>query len=504
MVTFSTPLIGALALAAIPLVWWLHRRHGQKSISVPALFLWQAAAAAAPAVRSARRTDPVWVLRAAVCVTLLLALAGPGWRGVPPVTVWFDDALSMLAREGSATRTHQAIERLFELTGDRAFTLRLLRDPTALPPDGVSAGVLAGWLEARLADPPGAPVAPVLEPGREHWLVTDGAAEPVRRLLTESRFQRHVLVGETRENVAVTRLALRRPLQRPLQQPEQLPGLVTVANLGSEPARRTLRVHGDGAALFEQVLNLQPDQEQTVGFDVPAGVEDLSAELAEPDALAADDGLRTGLAALAPVPAQISAACPVPLLRALEHHPGIRVGADGAEAGLIIECGTQFDTPVAARRIRVHQAGPLQPAPAQREPNAEVVLQDGRTGRALVTAGSGGVDVYLDLDAGAWPETADYLALVDRIVSAAIGRASLDPLIELSRPADVSRIAPFSAVAEPATAEPVQVATDLSTLLLVLAALLLAADVAWARRSRRAPAAVPVRDGPLVTTAADG
>lgn len=514
MVTIDAPLIGFLALAVVPVVWWLHRRQGQATIAVAALFLWRTASAAAP-VDAARRTDPLWMLRAAVCVALMLALAGTGWRSAPPVTVWLDDAFSMLAQESDGTRARIAMRRVFELAGND-FALRLLRDPAAVPPADGGAEALADWLEAYLPGIRGTAITPRLDPGREHWLVTDGAGATARRLMTTGRFHRHVLVGEASENVAVTGLALRRALR----QQERHPTLVRVANLGREPARRTLIVHGDGAPLLERDLYLQPAQEQTVWLEVPVAISHLRAALAEADALPADDSFDAALGTLARPAVRVAGACPARLVRALEHHPGIRVQAEGAQPSLVVSCGSQLEAP-AGTAIRVHQGMRYAPTSSllvwkpgmlgssryfrhslhalhevTRDPGAEAVLQDAETGLALITAGPAGVDVYVDLGSGVLANAADYLTLVEGMLTAAIGRPALDPLHELSRPAAASHITP-SGIARDVAASGVSpgASRDLSNLLIMLAILLLAVDVLTAHARRDQPASPAAAGG---------
>lgn len=132
MTAFASP-AWLLALAAVPLLRWLHQfSEPARTVSVSALFLWRGAPTLPEGGRDRRPPDPAWRRRALVAALVALALAEPGWRAeTRQVTVWLDDSLSMAADEnGSRLGTGLGeLRRALADAGVTAATLRSLSDP---------------------------------------------------------------------------------------------------------------------------------------------------------------------------------------------------------------------------------------------------------------------------------------------------------------------------------------------------------------------------------------
>ncbi len=509
------PLHGWLLAAAVAaLAWWLHRRQRwQPPAVVAALFLWQRAAEQPGGRGPARRAAPAWLLRAAVCVALVLALSGVSWRDLTPpsVVVWFDDAPSMLAREQGVRRAELALQRLGGMVGERAAEVRFLGSPEhARPLRDI----------ARLGPEPwpaqAAAAAPTLElrVDREHWLVTDGATPRVRLVSERHRFDQLVQVGAATENVAVVGLALRRALHAP-----RILGAVRVVNLGHRPAARTITVATGAGEILRQRLQLAPEAARTLSFGMPAAAtaEAVAARLDPADALPEDDVLFADTGPLKPLGLRVGDACPMPLLEALTAHPGLRPAAAGTAADLAVECAMPPAPAGAAASAGWRPTGELLewlgpdgatryfPGPwramevSAPAPGATVLVRDATNGAPLVLAAPGRIQVLADLNSRRMPPSIDYPDLVSAIVGAARPPALLDPVVSTERPADASRIAPrVLALRTAPGSAPAARSVDLTPALLALAMALVAADLVFHGLRRRYSVADHLR------TAAEG
>ena len=94
------------ALAAIPLVRWLHRwRAPLRNAPVSAAFLWESAEDVSAGGQRRARPDPAWRRRALIVALLAISMAGPWWQqDVTRITVWVDDSLSMSTIEAGQSR----------------------------------------------------------------------------------------------------------------------------------------------------------------------------------------------------------------------------------------------------------------------------------------------------------------------------------------------------------------------------------------------------------------
>ena len=73
MFIWSSPL-WLLALAVLPLIWWLHRFQAQSTaIPVSSLLYWKSSEADAKALKRGAKTDPLWLLRALIASLLIFS-----------------------------------------------------------------------------------------------------------------------------------------------------------------------------------------------------------------------------------------------------------------------------------------------------------------------------------------------------------------------------------------------------------------------------------------------
>ena len=518
MPEWSSPLwLGALA--AVPLLWWMHRfRRRGASLTVSALFLWPGAERVAESRGQPAQADPWWRLRALLAALLALGMAGPHWPGetAPPLEIWFDDSPSLQTREDGTTRRQLALAALDEALARRdegEVRVRSLADPARqlrLPPGqrGTWPARLDDWLQT---DSGAATLPPArqMSPRHEHWLVSDGADPALAGWLRTAPVRRVIQVGRETENVALRRLALRPDSE----QASRIRGLVTVENLGQSVASRRLSIDSDGRTLASFAVELAAGEQHRYAFvldTIPAGP--VRARLDPADALPRDDLLVLDPQPLAPVPSRIDAACGSHLRAAIEAHPGLRVVSGNGAAELHIACGAEpprtalpaiwLHTAGAASAVAgepVWQAGTgplrrlvLQPdwlrrfTPAQ-APAGHVLLRAG--GQPLVVhraQPSPRMEVLLDMEYPPWARRPEqpllFAALVDRLLD----RPVLDAVASAARPREASLIAPRPLQARdvtPVAARAAGSGEDLGPYLILAAALLLALDL---RRRLRA------------------
>jgi len=99
-------------------------------------------------------------------------------------------------------------------------------------------------------------------------------------------------------------------------------------------------------------------------------------------------------------------------------------------------------------------------------------------GLSLINARPGAIDVFVDLEYASIAERLEYPLLVNALVELALARPLLDPVVRATRSVEESRIArkPIPAIRPLAVTE-MPATTDLTPILIVLAMLLLLADV---------------------------
>ncbi|MFO1270657.1 MAG: hypothetical protein U1F50_03080 [Rubrivivax sp.] len=208
-----------LGLALLPLIRWLHRsgRH-RRAVPVAHLGLWRGAATPAADAERRQPPDPAWRRRALLCALLCGALAGPQWpASQAPVTLWVDDSLHMLTREAEGTRLATGLAeaaRRLAPSPPASLEVRSLSDPwrAFAAADAATADAFAataGWRDA--APPPAA----LLDSGRRHWLLTDGADARLLAWPDGRAPDELIRIGRVARNVGLERLAARRDAQDP-------------------------------------------------------------------------------------------------------------------------------------------------------------------------------------------------------------------------------------------------------------------------------------------------
>jgi len=513
-----------LAVPLIGLIWWLHRHSAPtKRVAVAAVFLWHGATPHTAAVaRRARRADPVWLLRAAIALLLIAALADLAWRRpAVEVVVWFDDSLSMRAVEAQGTRVKLARDALLAALADTSaatVTLRSLADPkSALALRApFAAAAIDEWLTTRAPAEPAWPGANELDAAAEHWLVTDGADAAVAGWLAGARVSRVIEVGQRTDNVAVTRLAARPSLTAS----QRWTALAELQNSSAAAATRGVELRVGEQVARRWQLALAPGATTALDFDLPATTEPIAVVLASgADALADDDALSLVLPPPA-VPIDVAATCAPSLAAAVAAHPRLqRAGVaaarlrvacgDGAPAGgtptLWVHDVATDGTSVAADALPAwSRAAPAALAALILEPEWLALAADRPEGETWLAVGdrpalvfaaqpTPTLHVLFDLGRETLIHRPEYPALVAALLEVLEPAAALDPLVTTARDPAASFVAPHRL--SPPSAAPVVAAPRALALqpwLLGAAALLLLADAALLARRRPTHAALEI------------
>lgn len=517
MLSLASPL-WLLGWLSLPLVRWLHRfSGGGKTMIVSALFLWPTSSV----TRSAERPgipDPHWRLRALIVLTLFLCLAGPGLEkpGDRIIDVWVDDSLSMQTLENGRTRLDTAFAKLDSAllaTGTTRVQMHSLLNPTVQMPwraDTVHHGH-EDWPRPRLSDgiEPRPPLVALMTPSHEHWLITDGADPVLDGWANRAPLSRILQVGAASDNVAITQLSV----SPTLDGSGAVQALIRVDNLGGRPQTRTLSLSTGDAPPHQEKIQLPPGGQRDLRFELslPDRHQSLRAALSPADALAMDDTLSITASGWSPPTVSMDDACPDPLKIALRAYPRIRISrTPGMHHDLRIECGNaneaqdgptlHFHVPRRPQPLSVAPTWSTTPrfvtwprlrrewlfadAPNARSGEDRPLLASAET--PLITVSKTiprTVNVFLDMAQPLLVRQPEYPALIDGLITSALGRSLLDETFSVTRPVAESRIAPrpLSARNIPASFSHHQ-RTDLSPLLALLAALLLAGDLLLSAR----------------------
>jgi hypothetical protein len=509
MLSVAAP-IWLAGLAVIPLIWWLHRL-GDPDAAVPvsAVFLFHAKADETETSPSIPRSNPLWILRATLLGMLVLALArlnlfqDPGRH----VTVWIDDSLSMQVQEDGQLRTAIAARRLaaaFDEVDPSKIQVRLLSDhrkefDATTPAGEPGAATIFRWAEL---NGPGSPQIPLTLPREtENWLVSDGADRRINAWIEYAGFSRTIIVGSGTENVAVTSIMARRALQ----QTALHHGSVRIDNLGTADSGRRLEVLADGQVILDENLEIAGGSAIYRNFRVPADTARVVGRLLPGDALDLDDTLEIDLGGLRPVVVDFDTRCGPRFGDAINAHLGLKqqAGMD-REPDLTVRCPPSPE-PSPTPSISVHATTdyrpvsgpllwhrsipglsdlPLDPAWLHLNPNSArppsdlTLLSSPDMGLSLIEENAGVIDVFLDFESAPLVERLEYPVLVNALVELALARPVLDPVLSIERDPAESRI---SRQPQPgSTASPAHViraGIDLAPHLLMMATLLLLADV---------------------------
>ncbi|MCP3870519.1 MAG: hypothetical protein GY703_20990 [Gammaproteobacteria bacterium] len=339
-------------LVLLPLIWWLHRfgnRPRQQAVS--SVIPWRNSVLNTGLATRYSPTDPKWLVRALIVLTLISVLAGLRFHdgGKPTIHAWFDDSLSMHTQENGITRLQLGGKRLLEALENQGVKLVVLH--TLSQPGNRTTIDFAGSPEGRQrfntwltniqpAVDRSLPAAP-LKKGK-HWLITDGTGADLQHWVERAGVQQILSVGEYRENMAIYRLSIRRSLSRP----KWADGMVMITNQGTANAERQLQIQVGDHKLHSWSLNLPPHTEIIRRFQLPlASIRSVEAKLLPvvseiDDPLALDDTLiLKPITAVWAVPVRMIGICPKPLLTALQAIPGFRIVGPEQGSRLTIICG---------------------------------------------------------------------------------------------------------------------------------------------------------------------
>jgi len=523
--------------AAAVVIWWLHRFHHQGDDRlVSAAFLWREQDSPSPRGHQLRPADRRWWLRALAALLLALALSRPLWPGGSERTadVWIDDSLSFATTGQGTPRAARAADILASALVDAGITsarVRSLATPgrsldLALADVAGARESLLAWIrpEERPAQPP---ISAEMDSETEHWLVTDGADGSLAAWAATAPLARVVTVGTETENVAITRLAVRRALGSAAAQ-----GLVEVVNTGRAPARRTVEVHAGQSLVHRAMTELAPGDRRIVAFALPAGQTPfIRAAFTRTDALAADDTLELDAGAVQLATVALDTGCSPDLSAALRVHPGVTLVTASAPSidvrvlcgatepvgvrepvlwfvsapGVVPVSGTPAWSPIAgslanlgldAAWMRVHTA-------AIPDTGFVPVLASGEDVLVAVRqAPTRRVAVRIDPAAGTLAGRPEFAALIAGLLDLTAGRALLDEPAIASRPAEVSVIAPTSIDGGKPTGAPESKRTGISLAPIFLAGALMVLLWDTLSRRRRAGGSTAARVGVLALVAA--
>jgi hypothetical protein len=526
MLSLAAPL-WLLGWLSLPLIRWLHRFSvGDKTVMVSALFLWPPPSLAAATGRKPATPDPRWRLRALIVALLMLVLAGPTLEktGQRTIDVWVDDSLSMQTVENGQRRLQTAFDQLdgaLLKTGATRVQLHSLLNPAvqiAWRADTIHHG-RERWPDSVLSAGarPRPPIASLMNRDHEHWLITDGADSALDAWADTAPLSRILQSGEAGDNAAVTLLSARPDLE----EDGAAQVLLTVHNLGAKASTRTLSVYVGDALRYRESLRIPPHSGRDIRFRLPISdaVPSLRATLTPADALAADDTLNLSTSGLSPLSVVMDGDCPAPFKTAMESHPRIRINeTPRARHDMRVVCNNASGREVAGPTLRIHPQHSPQPVSqspswsAAEQPMDWPLLQPewlyadanvplpgqskllfGTAENPLITASETTprvIDVFLDLAKPILVHQPEYLALIDGLITSTVGRPLLDESYSAERSVAESRIAPqplATALTHGSVLHSPPEQTDLSPLLVLLAALLLVVDLVLVRRTARAP-----------------
>ena len=490
--------------ALVPVLYWLHRYQGSEhTVVVSALFLWPRGDSGGGKPARRQRPPPVWMLRALIGVLVAVALAGPTLVDPRPaaLTVWLDESVSLRTVQNGRTRMAAALDQLATALAVRQgaeVTVRSLADPArslALPAGaGVDAAdVISTWSSSYTGEPR-APLPALARRDREHWLVTDGASPGIDDWLVHWPFSRVVTAGTGAANVGIAGLSLRRSAP----DAGAYTGIVELHNAGIRPAKRDVRLSGDGRPLADWTVEIPPEDSLVLGFEVAQLLpQRLTARMTPGDALGADDILQLDTSALTPVAYEVGAACPAIVPAALGAHPGLTRVATGA--AFVVQCSATDPADerprliVAGNTDVATMAGPLQWAGASGGSMAPVAVHARpveRRGRVVASVSGFPVVVQTATNPAVLHAALDFsrpgnepvaAELLTRLIATLLDREVLD-VVASARAAGPASIAPrpLARQANPADSARVPAtvaATPLAGWLAALACLLVLADV---------------------------
>lgn len=308
---------GLLALGALGVLVWLHRRtRRRRDVVAGTLFLWREVPPA-PFEPRRVRLDPSFLLQAAILVALAGALVRPWIAGdglvVPGrrLCLVLDVSASMQTLETGGLRFDRARARARSLVDALGGT-----DEVMLIAAGRRPAVLVRWttdhvlvrqrLEALAARDTSGTLAPAVDlavgaahdrPGTRVVVLTDLAPSSSGVAAESLAAVDWIAIGRAGENRAIERVAVRHAPFQPLAQSRIG---VTVRNHGRDAVRTTLRASIDDRPWTTAPVVLPPRGAATVDLGPPPAAGVLAVALDDADVLATDD---RAVAWIAPPPA---------------------------------------------------------------------------------------------------------------------------------------------------------------------------------------------------------
>jgi hypothetical protein len=340
--TFLAPL-GLLALLTLPVIVLLHlRRERLRRVMVPSLLLWQHLAV--PSGEQQKFRLPVTLLlllHLLVAALLALALAHPQWLANllgttrEHVVVVLDSSTSMATQENlGATRMDAArshVRGLIEQLGpdDRLSLIEAGPQARLLASGNLNnQGGLHSALDAIEASGTGTDIASALTlahstyegrpAGNERIVVISDLDPPANAVLPLDRLD-WIRVGSPISNRALVELAASpRPAADGLYDV-----FARVANYEDAPSFTAVRLFADDELLDTRMVELPPNGEIELTWEIPGSPQMVRAELDTSDALPADNSASLSLSTNRTINALLVADAPDVLARALGAVPGL-------------------------------------------------------------------------------------------------------------------------------------------------------------------------------------
>jgi Aerotolerance regulator N-terminal/von Willebrand factor type A domain len=350
---------GALALATLGVLLWLHRRDRRRGVvTVSSLFLWRRVPAAPLERRRRLRIDPLLVARLAAMLALVATFVRPWVAGTaarveaPAHVVVLDLSASMRTRERDGTRFDAARARaaaLADAGGDTMLLVAGVRPRVALrwsaDPMLVRRALetlepldLAAGLDAAVALALGEAGA---RPGTAVVVLTD--EPPTASALGADELARvdWVQLGRSDDNAGIAALTVG---AQALSELADTSATIEVRNWAHIPRTVRLDVRVGDRPWAERTLELPARGAATVRLDHPPAAGTLVARLDGGDAFAADDVARAWVPTRAPLDVLVVSDAPGALVELVRAVRGARVttstvaayGGGGAAAGRVV------------------------------------------------------------------------------------------------------------------------------------------------------------------------
>lgn len=341
--------LGLLALAALPIILWLHlRRRRLRRVVVPSLLLWKHLNL--PHSMQQRRWLPLTlllILHLLIAGVIGLVLANPhGLVGIATTTRYtaliVDTSTSMGASDMPAgTRLDEAHARARSLINtmsgdDRLWVIAAGRAPALLTSGtmGTRAEMLPGLDELALSGE-GTALAEALTmarlaleldqptmPGIERRVVVYSDLEPPTDMLPLDEHITWERIGSNPVNRAVVALAAR-PSGDPTSAGHFL--YARFANYGSSAITTRFELYGDDRVIDTHLVKLNPDSEVEWSWDLQPGFRVVRVELDGQDVLPRDDTAALSLNQSRTIETLLVSNSPGPLAQALDAVPGVQV-----------------------------------------------------------------------------------------------------------------------------------------------------------------------------------